>query len=189
MYQFVDEKHPLGNSGTIKNRLRFPRSWRSCDITMPEPKCPQKLVQRYPYQRITKQQWDMIKYYYRFGYSVRMIGRCYGYHESNIITRAKKEGWVFNDLGVLCNQTANALNDMRAGALQMLKEHNIPVDCWYIVLREYNTLLQVGGSKWLLFSVGRKIEISTRELCNIPFKFIPTLADIERERKRQTKQK
>ena len=189
MYSIIDEENPLGNNILIKNRLTLSRFWRRWDITMPESKCPQKLVKRYPYKRITKEQWDMIKFYYRLGYSVRMIGRCYGYHESNIIARAKKEGWLFNDLGILVNKAATALCNLKIVVQEILENNKTTVHLWYIILKRYNTLLQVGGCDWLLFSVNKEIKFGTKTLCNIPSKFIPTLADIEREKSSQSKLK
>lgn len=150
---------------------------------------PQKLVKRYPYKRITPEQWDMIKLYYRLGYSVRMIGRAYGYHESNIIARARKENWVFNDLGRLVNQISNQLCSVISGIESWLKGY-LPAKHWYIVLKIINTeTMAAGNTSVFVYNIGEEIKIS---LYNgggvVPSKFLPTkreLSECTRKLRRQ----
>lgn len=198
-YHIFDENHPLEGNDLIKNRLICPKIWRQYDMTMPVPKSPQKLVKRYPYKRITKEQWSRIRFYYRMGYGVRMIGRCYGYHESNIITRAKKEGWVFGELDRLINKKVRILFNLKIDMERFLKLEFENTEHWYIFLKHVNAegLVRAGlnpksinnlddnfTSPILLYSVGNEVKIYPyNNGGNMPQKFIPTASDIKRAEK------
>jgi hypothetical protein len=151
---------------------------------------PQKLVKRYPYKRITPEQWDMIKFYYRLGYSVRMIGRAYGYHESNIIAKAKKESWVFNDLGRLVNQVSTQLCNLISSVESWLKGY-LPVKHWYIVLKIINTeTMSKGNTRVFVYNIGDEIKVHPYDNGGVvPSKFLPTKQEILQHQKRLKRQK
>lgn len=172
----------------VKNRLHWAKLWRQCDITMHNGE-PQKLVKRYPYKRITPEQWDMIKFYYRLGYSVRMIGRAYGYHESNIIARAKKENWQFNELSRLINQISTQLCNLISSTESWLKDY-LPVKHWYIPLKIINTeTMAAGNTEVLIYNIGDEIKVHPYDNGGtVPSKFLPTkreLSECMRKLRRQ----
>lgn len=170
---------PLLQNAFLKNRHSFSKLFRSYDVTMTANGDPIKLVARYPYKRLTTLDWETIRLYYQLGYSVRSIGRCYGYNESNIRVKAKKENWEFGSLDKLIKTLANAISqlDIEIALMTELEKTLIlkEVNCHMLATNPTNPLI--------LLYLTNMDDVRLCNLRTIPKRFMPTQLEISNKQK------